>query len=476
MPRPTRDPRIAPESRPGGPSRRRFLGAAGAGLGAAGLGASGLLRGAPPAAAAPASRWTVPAPVRGWPEGFRFGAAGSGFQVEGSNPDSNWRRYVRRESAAGKVDPVRDSVDFFHRYREDVKLAAGMGLNAFRLGIEWARVEPQRGRIDQAALAFYDDVIDTVVAHGMTPMITMVHYVYPGWLADRGGFVNPAALGDFERFARLITRRYADRCSMWITFNEPLVFVNHELEIGELDPADSATFLDNIVRAHRIAYRLAHQANPRARVALNEAFLPAVTPITDGLFLDRVTEYLDFIGIDYYYTASLDNLTAAYAGMGDFPSVRPQPDGLYQALHHYHRRYPGRPLYVVENGMPTDNGRPRADGYTRGEFIEDSLFWVQRARGEGIPVVGYNHWSITDNYEWGSYDSRFGLYRVDVLTDPALTRRPTSGVAAYRRAAASGGPRLSYRPAIAPAVGDLSRIPESVLTRADVNGPRARLV
>lgn len=125
--------------------------------------------------------------------------------------------------------------------------------------------------------------------------------------------------------------------------------------------------------------------------------------------------------------------------------------------------------------MPTDNGSPRSDGYTRGDFIRDSLFWIQRARGEGIPVVGYNHWSITDNYEWGKYDSRFGVYEVDALGDPSLTRHETTGVPAYREMTGTGGPAKSYAPVMASAVGSFARIPESLETPTTVEGPRSTL-
>ncbi|MEP9414869.1 family 1 glycosylhydrolase [Gordonia sp. VNQ95] len=453
-------------------SRRQLL--TGAGLGAAALAVGAL--GTAKAPAAPAdSSFASPTPVAGWTEGFHFGAASSGFQCEGFNPDSNWRRYTDRAAKAGTVDPVRNAADFRHRYAEDLELAKGMGLNTFRIGIEWARVEPRRGHHDPAALAYYDSVIATIRSLGMSPMITLVHYVYPGWVADQGGFLAAATLRDFERYARMITARYADACTMWISFNEPLVFYGHETEIGAITTADLPRFLDAIADGHRIAHRVAHEANPDARVAVNEAFLPAVTPVTDAMFFDRVVDVLDFVGIDYYYGAALSNLTTIYGATSEFARITPQPDDIYQACHHYAHAFPGKPLYIVENGMPTDNGQPRPDGYTRGNFIRDSLFWLQRARGEGLPVVGYNHWAITDNYEWGTYDSRFGLYQVDVLTDPSLTRKPTTGVDAYREMTAQSGPRAGYRPVMAPATGSFARIPQSWTSPSVVAGPRARL-
>lgn len=407
-------------------------------------------------------------------DGFHWGVASSGFQVEGSNPDSNWLRYVEANQDGPDVDPVGDAADFWNRYEEDIANAASMGVNTYRISVEWARIEPEQGRFDEAALAHYDRIIGAIRAHGMTPMITMVHYVYPGWLADRGGFLDPEAPALFGRFAELITARWAGAGTMWVTFNEPLVFFGHEVEIGMIRATDMPAFLDNVVAAHKLGYAAAHAADPAAMVTTNEAFLPAVTGITDLMLLDRVRDSLDYVGIDYYYGLSADNLSAIHAASADFGRVRPQPDGVYEAIRHFAGAFPGLPIYIVENGMPSINGA-REDGATRGDFVSDTVFWIQRAIADGYPVIGYNHWSITDNYEWGDYSARFGLYRIDILDDPALTRRPTSGVAAYRELIAGGGVAAGYRPANPPAKCSAARIPDSCLNPPAVDGPLARI-
>lgn len=400
--------------------------------------------------------------------GFYWGAAQSGFQAEGDAPDSNWSRYVAGNAA---VDPYEQSNDFRHRYREDIANARAMGLNTFRFGIEWARVQPAPGVWNAGELAYYDDVVAAIEAAGMTPMITLVHYVYPGWDADRGGLLNPGNVDAFGEYARVITARYADRGVLWVAVNEPLVFVRHELEIGAIAPQEAPQLLDALERAHRLAYAAAHDADPAAMVTSNEAFLPAVTPVTDALFSDRIADVLDYVGIDYYYGVALDNLTAINAAWNDFWLVRPQPEDIYHALQHYSDRFPGKPLYIVENGLPTDNGKPRADGVDRAENLRDTVFWVQRAKADGMNVIGYNYWSIADNYEWGSYRPRFGLYTVDALTDPTLTRRPTDAVGAYREITARGGVPDGYRPASPLVTCSLASIPRSCAEPADPAGP-----
>ena len=424
-----------------------------------------------PRAGAEASGAGPGAPVA---EGFHWGVATSGFQVEGSNPDSNWKRYVDAAAPRGEVDPVNDAVDFWNRYDEDIARAAEMGVNTFRLSVEWARIEPAPGEYDDEALAHYDRIIDSIHGHGMVPMITMVHFTYPGWLADRGGMLSGDAVEAFGRFADLITERWAGDGTMWVTLNEPLVFFKHEMTIGQVAPQDFGRFLDQIVAAHRLGYAAVHRADPDAMVTINEAYLPLATDFTDTLIGDRVADVVDFVGIDYYYGVALNNLTAINAAWDDFAAVRPQPEVIYEAIAHYARSYPGKPIYIVENGMPTNHGA-RADGVDRGDFLRDTAFWLQRAVADGYPVIGYNQWSLVDNYEWGSYAPRFGLYQVDVLTDPALERRPTTGVEAYREIIANGGVGPDYRPVLPGGWCSLSTIPDSCVNPVTVEGPRVAL-
>lgn len=398
---------------------------------------------------------------------FLWGVATSGFQSEGSSPDSNWARY----SASGKThDEVGGAVDFRHRYGEDIDNAAALGVDVFRFGIEWARVQPSPGTWDEAEFAYYDDVVRRIRSHGMTPMITLDHWVYPGWIADRGGWADPRTVDDWLANAEKVVDRYQDVGAIWITFNEPTTNAQRELTFGGISLGDVHKMFDGMTRAHRAIYDRIHQLDPSARVGSNLAFIPAVFGPLDGLFVDRVTDKLDFLGIDYYYGVSLDNVSAIAAATDRFYDVIPQPDGIYHALMAYHRKLPGMPLYVVENGMSTDDGKPRADGYTRSDHLRDHVYWIERAREDGSDVIGYNYWSITDNYEWGSYRPRFGLYTVDALTDPTLTRRPTDAVETYRTIIAGGGVPADYRPVMAEAFCSLVDPPRSCVGSGSSGG------
>ncbi|MFC4128239.1 family 1 glycosylhydrolase [Nocardia rhizosphaerae] len=387
---------------------------------------------------------------------FLWGVAASGFQAEGDAPDSNWRRYV--ESGKTK-DPYLNSVDFLARFRSDIALAADLGVRVYRIGIEWARLQPHAGVWDVDGFAFYDEVVDAIVAAGMRPMLTLDHWVYPGWAAERGGWRDERIVAAWLSNARRVVDRYADTDPLWVTFNEPTVYLVNELRHGGIDAAGLPVMAERIAQAHNEIYDYIHGVRPGAQVTSNAAFIPAVDDAISGPLLDRIAARLDYVGIDYYYGLSPSQLTVP-----DFDRLWTMPlqaEGIYYALDHYARRFPGKPLYIVENGIPTENGLPRPDGYTRADALRDTTYWLQRAVADGIPVIGYNYWSLTDNYEWGSYTPRFGLYTVDVLTDPTLTRTPTDAVEAYRAITGSGGVPANYLPTRAPVTCSLVDPPGS---------------
>ncbi|MGY4099679.1 family 1 glycosylhydrolase [Nocardia sp. R16R-3T] len=378
---------------------------------------------------------------------FLWGVAASGFQSEGHAPDSNWSRYV----AAGETDdPYRDSVDFYSRSASDIDLAAGLGVKIYRISIEWARVQPRPGMWSDEGFRFYDNVLGKIEAAGMRPMITLDHWVFPGWEVDRGGWRNPDMVADWLANARTVVDRYAAHNPLWVTFNEPTFYGLNELRHGGLQITDLSTMLDRVAQAHNIIYDHIHHVQPGAMVTSNVAYIPAAEDAVDKPFIDEVAAKLDYIGIDYYYGLTPDTATVQVANLTALWNNPLQPEGIYYALRHYSRQFPGKPLYVVENGMPTENGNSRADGYTRADDLRDTIYWVQRAKADGMNVIGYNYWSLTDNYEWGSYTPRFGLYTVDVLTDPTLTRKATDAVPAYTALTHDNGVPGDYRPTRAP--------------------------
>lgn len=436
------------------PNRRRFLTAGALTVGALTLGAG-------PVSARP----SPPLEVSPFGPEFLWGVASSGFQSEGHAPDSNWTRYI----AAGKTEaPYHDSVDFHSRFRSDIALAAQLGVRVYRIGIEWARVQPRPGVWDEAAFQFYDDVVAAIRAAGMRPMLTLDHWVYPGWQVERGGWRRAGMVDDWVANARIVVDRYAAADPLWITFNEPAAYLMNEVRFGGIGAGDVPMVQERLALAHDAVYDHIHDVQPGAMVSSNVAYIPAAEDVINGAFVDRIGARLDYLGIDYYYGFSPHSVLTQFPDPTKLWTLSLQAEGIYYALDHYARRFPGMPLYIVENGMPTENGRPRADGYTRADLLRDTVYWLQRAAADGMNVMGYNYWSLTDNYEWGSYTPRFGLYTVDVLHDPELIRRPTDAVAAYRAITRRGGVAGNYRPTRAAADCSIVDGPASCTDRVTV--------
>lgn len=364
------------------------------------------------------------------PPSFIWGVSASGYQSEGGHVDSNWDRY---NAQTPTQDRYGQSVDFRHRYREDIALAKDLGVNTFRIGINWARVEPRDGEFDEAELAYYDDVVRAMQEAGIEPLITLDHFVYPGWIDRQGAWANPNTPEKFVRFCGVIARRYHQQVRLWLTFNEAGFFILIEKKYQKLDRKGSRAMSRHLIHAHRQVYDLIHSLRPDAMVSSNvvccgEGLLSWILQkYTDGLFLDGIVDKVDCIAIDYYYRGvTLDLLR------GRMWETDPFPKGLYRALKRYSKQYPKLPILVAESGMPTLNAEPRRDGMTRVQHLKECVYWTQAAKTEGVNVMGYMYWSLTDNFEWGSYGPRFGLYTVNVLTDPALARIPTGAVEAYR--------------------------------------------
>ncbi len=383
------------------------------------------------------------------PAGFIWGVSSSAFQSEGGDVDSNILR-LNKKSVGDKdkpQDPYGSSVDFRHRYREDIALARDLGVNTYRIGINWARVEPRQGQIDEAELAYYDDLIKALKEAGIQPLITLDHFVHPGWVADQGGWSNPQTVDEFVSFVRLIAGRYHADVHWWLTFNEAAFFMIGDIALRSPGLRGALAIRRNLIAAHRRSYEAIHALAPKAMVSSNivwtgDTFLSRLAQcLTDWAFLDSITDRLDYVAVDYY----MSDIRGSSRGHANW---YPDPPGLYRALRTLALRFPGKPLLVAENGMATENGKPRPDGVRREDALCDSVYWLQRARADGIDVIGYMVWSLTDNFEWGSYTPRFGLYTVNVMSDPALTRIPTAAVPAYHSIIADRGVPPDYRPVL----------------------------
>jgi beta-glucosidase len=401
-----------------------------------------------------------------FPPGFLWGGATSSHQVEGGNTNCDWWAW---EHSGRVAEPSGAACDHFHRFREDFDLARQLHHNAYRFSLEWSRIEPEAGRFSDSGLGHYREVLEALRERGMEPVVTIFHYTLPCWLAEQGGLEHPEFERFFERFATRVVSEYKDLVRWWITFNEPVVQVFKGWILGQWPPGKQQDFpaalkvMRHLLRSHVKAYHVIHQQRPDARVSVAKHAL-ALTPCNPrrrldrlsvaartylfnhlfldalhsgalrvpGLFWERLpmAHTLDFIGLNYYTRGFVRNTGLSLPGLiGNICTLEHHqsvgkrndlgwevyPEGLAHFLKVYSRYK--LPILITENGLPAANDEDR---WT---FLYLHLWQVARAVSDGIPVVGYLHWSLLDNYEWADgFKARFGLIAVDYATQQRTVR------------------------------------------------------
>jgi beta-glucosidase len=439
--------------------------------------------------------------LAGAPPGFMFGAATSAHQIEGGT-HNDWTEWEKgfypdgRPHVADGASAAR-AADSWNYWRSDVSALQRLGANTYRLGVEWSRLEPAPGAWDEAAAARYREMFAGLRAAGITPIVTLYHFTLPLWVSARGGWDWAGAPAALAEFAGRAGAAFGDLVDWWCTINEPNVLVakgylSAEWPPGVRDPARAAGALAALMRAHGLmavalrerdradadgdgrATRIGVAQNLRlfdpfsanpvdALVAgaadgfYNEAFLDAVALGRVRVVLPKVADIdepfpplagsLDYLGINYYTRGLVvGHLRGGEPYTAAAVPGRPQsdlgweiyPEGLYRLLQRYARR--GWPLLVSENGV--------ADGRDvwRASFLRAHLYAVDRARAEGVPVIGYLYWSLIDNFEWShGYRGHFGLFAID-FADPILARRATAAVPVFQEAARNLAASASRRP------------------------------
>jgi beta-glucosidase/6-phospho-beta-glucosidase/beta-galactosidase len=480
------------------------------------------------------------------PSPFLWGVSTSAYQSEGGyngpgQPQNNWAGFEQ----SGVAQPTGACAEFWSRYEEDFARCKQMGLNAFRMGIEWSRVQPtfenrpaNAPEFDFDALDHYVEMLAACRRHGLEPVVTLHHFTHPAWLGS-DPWLAPAAVEYFAAFVEVtvgylndaLTRLHGQApLGCYLTINEPNMlamntYAGHQFPnggpagLGAVDRCAS-----QLLAAHIRAYNLIHDlyANrgwDAPRVSLNNyasdcywgdkllldllclrergiprsqadshirakaaEFLRALkashihrwtdvsnrfgallaqgiqwlgnlrfstsgfASLLEAVYASPRERLLDFVAIDYYdpFLAHafrwpvFEHPELQHAGIRgwflhamatrwwDWHSL---PAGLRFFCEYYSADFQ-KPVLIAENGMalrrqrrrsgeglPQDHHHPRTDGITRSQFLRLHVAEVARMRREGIPLVGYLHWSLFDNYEWGTFTPRFGLFSIDYSKD-----------------------------------------------------------
>lgn len=396
-----------------------------------------------------------------FPKGFLWGAATAAHQVEGDNVNSDWWDW---ENAPGTpvAEPSGTACEHYTRYKEDIALLASLGFNTYRFSVEWARVEPAEGTFDEAALAHYRDVVDTVISKGLTPMVTLNHFTLPRWVGAEGGWTSKRTPALFERYCRRVLDALGDGVPWYCTINEPTAVASGAYLSGWGQPPGVVDMglwrkaAAGLVDGHRRAVAAVHDIRPGSKAglavfsvereynagakpaesfkqhieediflegAVDDDFIGVQTYTRHHLFLPRIAAPLTRLGLalrplERFVVPRVMKLKTSSRGTQALPGARMtqmgweyRPEALAAVVRRIGRVYPEKDLVVTEHGLASLDDRERV------EFIGRGLVALHQAISEGARVRGYVHWSLMDNFEWAhGYRPKFGLIGVDRAT------------------------------------------------------------
>jgi beta-glucosidase len=436
--------------------------------------------------------------VKRFPDGFLWGVSTSAYQIEGAvdldgRGPSIWDTFSHTPGKTDNGDTGDVACDHYRRWREDLELLAGLGVNAYRFSLAWPRIFPDGdGRLERRGLDHYDRLIDRLLELGITPLVTLYHWDLPQTLEDHGGWLARDTVERFADFARTCFDAYGDRVEWWLTVNEPwiigLLGYLHGLHApgGKDDVRGEVTAFHHTLLAHGRAVQELRASDRHGRIGpalclsphypatdseadraaawasdgyvnrwfldpvfkgsypddLRELYESLVGPldfVLDG-DLDVIATRSDYLGVNYYSR----RVISAVPGDGPFPwqvivpgdtplteggtagvprteaGTEIAPAAFTDLLLRLRDDYGDVPLVITENGAVFgDTAGPdgRVHDGRRIEFVHDHLAAVHDAIAQGVPVLGYCHWSLMDNFEWAlGYAQRFGLVHVDYDT------------------------------------------------------------
>ncbi len=227
-----------------------------------------------------------------FPDKFMWGAATASYQIEGAwNEDgkglSIWDEFSHTPGKVRNNDTGDVACDHYHRFKEDVQLMKQLGLKAYRFSVAWPRLLPNgTGKVNEAGIQFYSDLVDELLANGIEPFVTLYHWDLPLRLQEKGGWCNPESREWFAEYTALVADRLGDRVKHFFTFNEISVFIKGIIN-GVHAPGIQTTpdyyvkAFHNILCAHGRAVQVLREKVEGVKVGFAPAILPFV-PETDN--------------------------------------------------------------------------------------------------------------------------------------------------------------------------------------------------
>lgn len=391
--------------------------------------------------------------MRKFPEEFLWGTATATTQIEG-HINNEWTDFIARDGATCRI-----ACDSYHRYAEDIEWMTKLGVNAYRMGIEWSRLQSDAyGPLHEQELARYIDQLDRLRRAGIEPMVVLHHFSNPMWINAHGGWTNSRTIPAFVDFVSKLVPALRHHVRLWNTFNEPDTYACCGYLIGEFPPKQKfrlpsfRTVVYHMAEAHEQVCRLIREAGSalgKVEVgfsknwtyfqAYNKYSPPDVALAAfSHRYLNRFVfesflggqrkEASTYLGVNYYGrirfrnfqplvpTFGFSHKELAALGVECDDMLERHPVGLQFALEQMYEQCK-LPIYLTEHGSSS------SDETFRERDLKDNLASLHRAIDRGVPVRGFFYWSLLDNFEWQfGYSKKFGLLDVD-FTDANLPRK-----------------------------------------------------
>lgn len=414
----------------------------------------------------------------GFKKDFLWGAATASHQIEGAYLEDGktlniWDALINKDRIKNGEDG-KIACDHYHRFREDVAIMKEIGLKSYRFSVSWARIIPNPdGKINEKGIKFYKELVEELCKAGIEPLCTLYHWDMPMWVYERGGWKNPEVVGYFAEYTKAVVDALSDKIRYWMTFNEPQSFVEGGYVMGVHAPFEKVsereveTITRNVMLSHGKAVDIIRE-NAKSKSLIGLAPSSCVNvPTKDGkvsekeaydytfdtkiwkygsaawwsdpIVLGKRPEGMDFLSdedlknickpLDFYGFSVYTIHYPKWEKYGDIfnYSGAPKtcmgwhiiPECIYWCAKFFYKRY-NLPILCTENGMANIDF-VMSDGKVhdpqREEYMGAHIKELMKAADEGIPVIGYQYWSLLDNFEWAEgYTPRFGLVYVDYRT------------------------------------------------------------
>jgi beta-glucosidase len=379
-------------------------------------------------------------------EPFWWGTSTAPFQNEdkGCAPGSKW--YFKTDwdhfAEEGGAPPRGDDAVFsWSEFDKDLAALKKLGVNHFRFGVEWARVEPRKGEINEAALRQYAQMARKCREAGIEPLLTLWHFTFPDWLypkdKSKANFLNPDVRTTWQDHVRRVVKATKSDVRIYVPQNEP----NGALQLGWLAahwPPGLLFHPGGYKKAMRVSADMFRDAASIVRQERPDALIMGIYSLpywkkakyldpTRSVYnlmmhqnrdqLDMVADTCDLIGVNYYYSQQASALRFIFRPSGEHNSGYTQlgweivPTGLYHVLVDVYGRY-HKPIVISENGIGTQSGQKSI------RYFREHIAQMRRAMNDGVEVQGYFPWTLVDNYEWteGWGHAQFGLFAFDKKT------------------------------------------------------------